>query len=61
MNNVIVVDEGDGMYNIFTRDDFNENGYLSEYDGVDGYHVDDFDIVAEFDTLDEAIKFTEKL
>ena len=61
MNNVIVVDEGDGMYNIFTRDDFNENGYLSEYDGVDGYHVDDFDIVAEFDTLDEAIKFTEQL
>lgn len=59
MKNVIVIDGGNGMYIIFNRDEFNDNGYLSEYDGVDGYHIDDFDIVAEFNTLEEAIKFTE--
>lgn len=60
MKKFIVVQEDDGLFNLFGREMFNENGYLWEYDGVEGYHFDDFDIVAEFDTLEEAIKFTER-
>lgn len=39
-----VADEGDGVFNIFSSMDFNENGYYDGHDGEDGYHIDDFDI-----------------
>ena len=55
MKDIIVVQEGDDVYNIFNRDEFNDRGYLIGYGGMEGYHIDDFDIIAEFDTLEEAI------
>lgn len=61
MKDVIVTQEGDGVYNIFNRDEFNDRGYLIGYGGMEGYHIDDFDIIAEFDTLEEATEFVESL
>lgn len=61
MKKIIVVQEDEGLFNVFDRDMFNSYGYLEGYEGEEGYNIEDFDIVAEFDTLDEAIKFTEKL
>lgn len=45
--NYFVADEGDGIYNIFSSFDFDEDGYYIEHNGEDGYHIDDFDIVYE--------------
>lgn len=47
VNKFFVADEGDGMYNIFSYADFDENGYYVGHEGEDGYHIDDFDIVYE--------------
>lgn len=52
-----VVQEDTNQYNIFGDFDFNEDGYLIGYENQDGYHMDDFDIVAEFDSFDEAVKY----
>ena len=43
-----VVEEDDGVYNIFDVEDFDENGYLRGYNGQEGYHRSDFDIVMWF-------------
>lgn len=55
-----IVEEDDGVYNIFYVDDFDEDGYLRGYNGQDGYHRSDFDIVEWFDTFEEACDWVEK-
>ena len=37
-----VVEEDTGLYNIFSVEDFDADGYLWEHNGEDGYHMDDF-------------------
>ena len=49
-----VADEGDGVYNVFSYDDFDEDGYAFEESGVEGYHISDYDIVFESDDFEEA-------
>lgn len=45
-----VVDEG-GMYNVFSSDDFDEDG---RYTVNPEYSLDDFDIIAKYTTADAA-------
>ena len=59
MKNVIVVQEDEGLFNVFDRAMFNEDGYLEGYEGVEGYNIADMDIVAEFKTLKQAEDFIE--
>jgi len=40
-----VADEGDGLYNIFSSADFDEDGYYEGHEGEDGYHLEDYDVV----------------
>lgn len=49
-----IAQEDTTIYNVFDYDEFDDDGYLDGHANEEGYHIDDFDIVAEFDTLDEA-------
>jgi hypothetical protein len=55
-----VIEEDAGLYNIFSVDDFDDDGYLSGYNGQDGYHRSDFDIVAWFETFCDAVNWEEE-
>ena len=57
MKNVIVVQEDEGLFNIFDRAMFDEDGYLEGFEGVEGYNIADMDIVAEFDSIEKAEDF----
>lgn len=59
MKNVIVVQEDEGLFNVFDRAIFDEDGYLEGYEGMEGYNMTDMDIVAEFDSIEEAEDFIE--
>ena len=52
-----VVEEDTGVYNIFSVDDFDDDGYLSGYNGQDGYHRSDFDAIMYFPTFEDAVKW----
>lgn len=54
-----VADDGDGLYNVFSYDDFDEDGYYMGHEGEEGYHIDDFDIVYESDDFDDACLWAE--
>lgn len=60
MKQFIVVQEDEGLFNLFERSMFDEDGYLEGYDGEEGYNIEDFDIVAEFDTMREAEDYIDK-
>ena len=57
MKNVIVVQEDEGLFNVFDRAMFDEDGYLEGYEGMEGYNIADMDIVAKFDSVEEAEDF----
>ena len=59
MKNVIVVQEDEGLFNIFDRAMFDEDGYLEGFEGVEGYNISDMDIVAEFNSIKKAEDFIE--
>ena len=52
-----VVDYG-GMYNMFSSEDFDEDG---QYTVNPNYSLDDFDIIAKYTTADAAWNETERL
>lgn len=52
-----VVDDG-GMYNVFSSDDFNEDG---QYIVNPEYSLDDFDVIAKYTTADAAWDEAERL
>ena len=54
-----IVEEDDGVYNIFCVDDFGADGYLLGYNGQDGYYRSDFDILMWFATFEDAVKWEE--
>ena len=54
MKQFIVVQEDEGLFNLFERDMFNKDGYLEVYEGIGGYNIKDMDIVAEFNTMQKA-------
>ena len=60
MKKFIVVQEDEGLFNLFDRAMFDENGYLEGYEGMEGYNIADMDIIAEFNTLKQAEDFIEK-
>lgn len=55
-----VVEEDAGVYNIFSTDDFDADGYLVGYENEDGYHLSDFDAVMWFRTFEDACRWEEK-
>ena len=59
MKNVIVVQEDEGLFNVFDRAMFDEDGYLEGYEGMEGYNIADMDIVAEFNSIEPAEDFIE--
>lgn len=52
-----VVDDG-GVYNVFSSDDFDEDG---RYTVNPDYSLDDFDIIAKYTTADAAWNEAERL
>lgn len=54
-----VADEGDGLLNAFSYDMFDKDGFLEGHKGEQGYHLDDYDIIAEFASWDAATKFVD--
>ena len=60
MKKFIVVQEDEGLFNLFGREMFNEDGYLEGYDGEEGYNINDMDIVAEFNTMKQAEDYIDK-
>lgn len=60
MKKIIVVQEDEELFNVFDRDMFNGDGYLEGYEGEEGYNIEDFDIIAEFDTMREAEDYIDK-
>lgn len=54
MKQFIVAQEDESTFNVFDRDDFNKDGWLIGYEGKAGYNIEDYDIIAEFDTFEEA-------
>lgn len=59
MKNVIVVQEDEGLFNVFDRAMFDEDGYLEGFEGVEGYNIADMNIVAEFNSIEKAEDFIE--
>ena len=57
MKKFIVVQEDEGLFNLFDRAMFDEDGCLEGYEGIEGYNIADMDIVAEFNTLKQAEDF----
>ena len=57
-----VVEEDTNLYNIFSVEDFDADGYLLEHNGEDGYHMDDFkeQIVYETNSFEDAINWEEE-
>lgn len=55
-----VADEGDGLYNVFSYADFDEDGYYADHHGEDGYHISDFDKVYETNRFKDAIRWIDK-
>ena len=55
-----VVEKDSGMYNIFSVDDFDSDGFLHGHKGQDGYHRSDFHILMWFATFEDAVKWEEK-
>lgn len=55
-----VADEGDGLFNVFSYSDFDEDGYYNGHHNEDGYHILDFDIVFECNHFNDACKWIEK-
>lgn len=55
-----VIEEDTGLYNIFSVEDFDEDGYLHGYNGQEGYHRSDFDIVEWFETFCDAVNWEEE-
>lgn len=60
MKQYFVAQEDENAYNIFTKMDFNVDGYYEGREGEEGYHIDDFDIVAEFDSFEEACDWVDE-
>lgn len=52
-----VVDDG-GMYNVFSSEDFDEDG---QYTVNPNYSLDDFDVIAKYTTADAAWNEAERL
>ncbi len=42
-----VVEEDTDIFNVFNVADFDEDGYLANHKGEEGYHISDFDVVYE--------------
>lgn len=60
MKKFIVVQEDEGLFNLFGSEMFNEDGYLEGYDGEEGYNINDMDVVAEFNTMKQAEDYIDK-
>lgn len=56
-----IVQEDDTVFNVFSSDDFDENGDLIGYENQEGYNIHDYDIVAVCDSESEAFKLSDKL
>lgn len=54
-----VAQEDTNVYNVFCVDEFAEDGYLEGHNGEEGYHIDDFDIIAWFETFTEACEWVD--
>ena len=52
--------EDTNLYNVFSVDDFGDDGFLVGHEGEEGYHRTDFDIVAWFDTFEGAFDWVDK-
>lgn len=60
MKKFIVIQEDEGLFNLFEREMFDANGYLEGYEGEEGYNIKDMDIVAEFNTMKQAEDYIDK-
>lgn len=58
--NYFVAQEDTNIYNVFSVDDFDDDGFLIGHEDEDGYHRSDFDIVAWFDSFEEACEWVEE-
>lgn len=58
-----VVEEDAGVYNIFSVEDFDADGYLWGHNGEDGYHMDDFkeQVVYETNSFEDAVNCEKEL
>lgn len=55
-----VIQEDEGIFNIFCIADFDKDGYYGDHNGEDGYHISDFDIVAEFRSWKDAERYMDE-
>ena len=57
-----VIEEDTGLYNIFSVEDFDADGYLLEHNGEDGYHINDFkeQVVYETNSFEDAVNWEER-
>lgn len=51
--NFFVAQEDTDIYNVFSYDDFDENGDYLLHDNEEGYNLNDFDIVYESMNFDD--------
>lgn len=59
-NKWFVADDGE-VYNAFSTDMFDENGWLIGYEGIEGYNFADFDIVRYCPSQEDAFFIAEKM
>jgi hypothetical protein len=49
-----VAEEDTNLFNVFSIDEFDDDGFLLGHEDEEGYHISDLDIVAWFDDFNEA-------
>lgn len=57
--NFFVAQEDTDIYNVFSYDDFDENGDYLLHDNEEGYNLNDFDIVYESMNFDDCYEWIE--
>lgn len=61
MKNYFIVRDDEYVYSILaTKLDFDADGYYEGHHNEDGYHIDDFNAVAEFDSFEEACDWVDE-
>jgi hypothetical protein len=54
-----VAEEDTNLFNVFSIDEFDDDGFLLGHEDEEGYHISDLDIVAWFNDFNKACDFVD--
>ena len=58
---IVVFNDENCSLDIYCKDDFNDDGWLEGYYGIDNFHIDSMKVVHETTSLDLAYEFVDAI